>query len=302
MIIPDGVYDWQNSQGQSLWVHNVGEDTRLFFGKPESACVDEETKPRQIYLIVLRNTCFPGEIYNFQWIYKDFVDSNPPKLEQAAPFQRNLSTSTVTSPLYANCICCDPYFSFENTSKVNEKDFTTHIINPPIEIKPSPTLPKGFISDKTKYLFSQPVEYWMQHIKSPCTVPWPDYSPQNAEMFTLLWKLDLNDGYKSALEEYYHIQPPLCLDAPTIYWRYFEANGECTQTRCSTEPDETCQYKDMCECLEDNGIHNNPYCLALKKKTVMPWWAWLLLSIALIGIIIGITVPLSLKKKKTRRR
>jgi hypothetical protein len=120
-------------------------------------------------------------------------------------------------------------------------------------------------------------------------------------MFTLVWKLDLNDEYKSALEEYYHIQPPLCLDAPTIYWRYFEANGECTQTRCSTEPDKTCQYKDMCECLEDNGIHNNPYCLALKKKTVMPWWAWLLLSIALVGIIIGITVPLSLKKKKTRR-
>jgi len=297
MIIPDGVYDLKNSKGQSLWVYGRWKQPFFKDDTDNTSCTNLDIF--KAYLIVIRNTCFTDkEIYTFQWVFKTDADKNPPELNEVL-------IPNVFSIRPDDMMCTaanlDPYFSFQNTSVVNteKKVYQTQIICPPMAIKPCSCIPKGFVVDKGTYISS---EEGTDPIFPPCSLPWARTANSNVEMFTLTWVMDLTERFWQVYKEYYGLQPPECFDSPTTYWRNFE--GNCIQTGCGTTPDENCKYADMCTCLEDNGIHDNPTCLALSQQKNLSWWIWLLIAIGIILVVTAIlfTWVVMARKSKTRRR
>jgi len=307
MTIPNGIYDVKNSKGQSIWSYSRYYQIQdmyskqVFFKNEDQTCYSD-LEVEKIYIKVVRNTCFPGEVYNIYWDYQSNVDKG-----QNLPMNNDFSVSIdhhddKEGNLVLQCFCCDPYFSFINTTQTSDTEYRTNIIAPPINI-PAINNQHGrpsFVVPNTRYLTCEETNDY--YIKPPCTLPWARISNSNIETFTLSFIGHLNPD--QGIEDYFGIEPPLCLEAPIKYWQYFKdlegKEADCTQNGCTTELTDNCKYKDYCSCLEDNGILDNPYCLSLKKKTQMPWWAWFLVSVAIVGIILAVALPLSLKKKKKR--
>lgn len=310
MSIPDGVYDWKNSKGQSMYMlqqptfySGVYTYTPIFKDDDTTSCTKDDDSVKKTYLIVVKNTCLSGDIYTFQWVYKTAADKTPPELNEF--FYPLCLSIAPDAPVSGSSSCWDPYFSFQNvSSNADKKEYQTQIICPPMEVKPCSCIPKGYIVEKGTYMTSEVGTY--STVSAPCSVPWARTSTNGIETFTLSWYMDLTERFHTLYKEYHGLQPPLCLDAPKTYWRYFDGTSQCTQTGCGTTPDEKCKYEDMCACLEDNGIHDNPVCLAIaKKNSKTPWWAWLFIALGIVLVVIGITwvsVVISRKSKSRRRR
>ena len=120
MVIPNGIYDVKNSKGQSIWsfsryypIQDV-YSKQVFFKNEEQTCFSG-LEVDKIYIKVVRNTCFPGEVYNIYWDYKDNIDDPRPMNND---FSISIDhTNDKEGNLVLQCFCCDPYFSFVNTKK-----------------------------------------------------------------------------------------------------------------------------------------------------------------------------------------